>query len=160
MVGVVIVVLLAGCGAPVVTFPPVPIQTELPPPEIKAFPGLPWTHGETRVSTRILMLKAGPEHCGWEHVAILTMGIPLGREFTTEEESRTYVRDHAGRLADRLAGPFVPSVTLLDDAIFTGYRYGSNQLWISPSAADDMVFLVRGTVVERWPRVRMSITCA
>ena len=93
-------------------------------------------------------------------VLLLTTGWPIGQRYTTDRDARQYVRDVGDRLAGRTVTMFEPSVALPSDAAFTGYRYGFDELWISPTTADRAVYMVRGDVVEKWPRVTEFVACA
>jgi hypothetical protein len=117
-------------------------------------------HASNEVPGDAIQLIAGPAHCGLQGVLLLTTGWPIGERYTSDRDARQYVRDVGGRLAGGTVTMFGASVTLPADAAFTGYRYGSDELWISPATADRAVYLVRGNVVEQWPRVTEFVACA
>jgi hypothetical protein len=112
------------------------------------------------VDTAVISLIARPEQCGFSSLSLLTVGWPLGRAAFTERDARQYVRDPGNAFADKTLATFLPSVTLPDDAIFTGYRYGMDELWVSPETIDSAVYIVRNGVVEQWPRARELFACA
>jgi hypothetical protein len=64
---------LFACGADVAPSAS-PFATQLAPPETEPFPGRPWTFNGQPVSNEIVGLIAGPEHCGWERILLLTVG--------------------------------------------------------------------------------------
>jgi hypothetical protein len=151
-------VAIAGCtsgpppspsaASPAVVEPGPPLD----PPVTEPFPGIPWTLDGARVPAEVIQLHPGPEHCGWKDVLFLTIGWPLGRGAMTSDQAREYVRDPAGTVAETMRGPFQPSVELPADAVFTGYRYGTDELWVSAATVDDRVYYVRNDHVEGWPR--------
>jgi hypothetical protein len=151
--------MLVACGSDVVPSAS-PLATQLAPPDTLPFPGRPWTLNGQPVSNEIIGLIAGPEHCGWERTLLLTVGWPLGRPAHTSDQARQYVRDPENVVPERLLGVFEPSTVLPSDAQFTGLRYGSDELWVSNGDVGEAVYLVRGGVVERWPRATELLTCA
>ncbi|HSW42862.1 MAG TPA: hypothetical protein VLM76_10165 [Patescibacteria group bacterium] len=92
---------------------------------------------------------------------LLSLGWPLGRTMVTDLDGRQYVRDTDGRYLDRTSGAFVARASLPSDALFTGYRYEGNELWIAGSTADHEIYFVRsGGVAEAWPRAPAFLACA
>jgi hypothetical protein len=133
----------------------------LPAPSTEPYPGLPWYKDGQRVPAGTLTLLAGPAHCGWQNLTLLTMGWPLGTYPATDIHARQYVRDPGNEHSDKLLDKFIPSVDLPPDAEFTGYRNGTDELWTSPRTIDTVVYMVRpGKVVEQWPRARDLFGCA
>lgn len=129
----------------------------LPPPEAESWPGDPWTFAGGLVGNDILTLALGPEACGYESVLLLTMNDRLGQSIRTSDDARQYVRDPANRFAT--VGAFEASVAKPPDAAFTGYRYGSMELWLSAAAGSDAVLLRRDAVWEKWPRAQELLAC-
>jgi hypothetical protein len=70
------------------------------------------------------------------------------------------VRDPENLVPELLRAGFQPSTVLPSDAQFTGYRYGSDELWVSNDTVDEATYVVRGGVVERWPRASDLLACA
>jgi hypothetical protein len=88
------------------------------------------------------------------------MGWPLGEPYETDLDARQYIRGPGNRFADQTVSSFESSVVPPADAVFTGYRYGSDELWISPTTVDRVIYMVRGGVVEQWPRALEFFACA
>jgi hypothetical protein len=92
-------------------------------------------------------------------VHLLTVGWPLGRRAMLEKEARQFVRDPEGNFPNRLLGTFSSSGKLPPDAFFSGYQHRSDELWLAEATADVEVYLVRGGVVEVWPRADELFAC-
>jgi hypothetical protein len=161
-VGLLVVVIVIGValsgafGAkPVASTAP---AAELPsPPPATSWPGFPWTFRGSAVDRTVITLAPAPTSCKLDGVLVLTMGKRLGEAPATPADARQFVRDtgHAVSTVGRLeASPSGPS-----DGFFTGYQYGTIELWLSASAGSDYVFLKRGNVWEKWPRVSTPLTC-
>jgi hypothetical protein len=147
-------VLAAACNAAPPPSPAAPPEVELPPPPRLAF----WTLDGRAADRKTIQMNQGPRHCGWESATILAIANPLGQPLTSQN-SRQYIRDPEAVFADLTAGPFESSVAFPADAVFTGYRYGSMELWFSPKALPDAVFLGREGIWERWPRAVEEFGC-
>ena len=95
--------------------------------------------------------------CDTGTAAVLHLGRPLGTSLDPLDRWE-YVRDPAGEFLaqDWLTEPYEGHATLPPDATDTGWTNGNVDLWISPSDLDHAVYLVRGDVVERWPRAARS----
>jgi hypothetical protein len=91
--------------------------------------------------------------CDRGQVAILSIGRPL-RERIDPLVFREYVRDPAGEFLGNgwLTEPYDGGAGLPADADDTGWTNGNIDLWLSPSEQERAIYLVRGDVVERWPR--------
>jgi hypothetical protein len=91
--------------------------------------------------------------CDRGQVAILSIGRPLGERMDPLVH-REYVRDPAGEFLGNgwLTEPFDGGARLPADAIDTGWTNGNIDLWLSPGEQERAIYLVRGDVVERWPR--------
>lgn len=154
-----VVLATAACGSPSPPSPGsgLPPQVELRPPPARAFPGDPWTIQGQRVATNVISLTLGPETCGYGALVLLTTANRLGQPFHTSDDARQYVRDPDNQFAT--IGRFEPSVARPPDAVFTGYRYGSMELWLSNEAGDDVVFMGRDGIWEQWPRAREMFAC-
>lgn len=105
-----------------------------------------WTDAQgNRVSTRAIVSFPGPEHCNWQSVTFLHLG------------DEQYLRDPAGHLDEMTAGPYDPAAALPTDAVDTGYRRGSDELWL---AADKLIaFVVTDRAVEAWPSTTGLVGC-
>lgn len=162
---VLVLVVTAACGSPtpspsVSTSAPSAsaARVALPPPQARAYPGNPWIFQGQRVPTDVLSLTVGPDVCGYGGLLLLTMANHLGQPALTSDDARQYVRDPDNQFAT--IGRFEPSVDRPSDAVFSGYRYGSMELWTSGEAGEDVVFMGREGIWERWPRARELFACA
>ncbi|MDQ6796271.1 MAG: hypothetical protein M3067_15920 [Chloroflexota bacterium] len=91
--------------------------------------------------------------CGAGHAAILAFGQPLGAPIDGQNR-HDYVQDPRNEFLGEnwIAEPYQGHATLPTDAAYTGWTNGNIDLWISPSDVDRAIYVVRGKVVERWPR--------
>jgi hypothetical protein len=119
-------------------------------------PGRPWCddHGagrDIRVPGQLTFFTRYP--CDRGGMAVLSLAEPLGGGLDPLDR-REYLRDPKGEAAANgwLTGPYDGDAALPPDAVDTGWTNGNVDLWESPSDVDDAVYLVRGDVVERWPR--------
>jgi hypothetical protein len=154
-------VAIAACSSPTPSpSDPAPVasQVVLRPPQAREYPGDPWTFDGRRVPTDVLALTVGPEVCGYEDLLLLTMARTLGQPALTSDDARQYVRDPANQFGT--IGRFEASVEEPPDVVFSGYRYGSMELWTSRQVGADAVFMERDGVWERWPRAREFFACA
>src|SRR4051812_38256615 len=131
---------------------PVPLASHLTQP----FPGPGWTRNGRPVSSDVLDVSGGPEHCDWQDLAFVTATWPLGSA-PHGTNLRQYIRVSPAQARmllnpKNLAGPLRLQATLPKDAVDTGYRSGTVHLWLSPSDQDRYAYLVSGTTVEAWPR--------
>ena len=134
--------------------------TLLPPPSTAPFPGIRWTVNGEPATSGSITLRDGGEHCGWNSATFLTIGWPLGVVPKTSAQAREYVRDPKHLFDDEILAPFLPSTTLPSGAFDTGYRYGSDELWVDTATVDQVVYVVRDSIVEQWPRGRELFACA
>ena len=111
--------------------------------------------GRSISSDQLVLLTRYP--CDTGTAAVLNLGRPLGTSLDPLDRWE-YVRDPAGEFLaqDWLTAPYDGHATLPTDATDTGWTNGNVDLWISPSDLDHAVYLVRGDVVERWPRAARS----
>jgi hypothetical protein len=110
----------------------------------------------------VLFVFRGSKQCQWGSATFMHVGWPLGTAANSLGDWRQYVRDPEGLFDDgALRVGFLSNTALPDDAADTGYHRGSWQLWVSPSQADDAVFVVNETTgaVERWGRSSERIIC-
>jgi hypothetical protein len=120
----------------------------------------PWVDARGKeVPEWVITTHPGPEHCQWESAVFLYVGWPLG---TAKQigDRRQYLRDPNEILSEYVVVPFHLSATLPTDARYSGYQRGEAELWVSKSAADEAVYIVRADKVERWPRTTEVIACA
>ncbi len=152
------------------TAPPASQPGTAPPALILSapVPGKLWSFKGQQVPWNVLSLAKGPGHCGWENVLFLGMNSRLGEPTMSSDDLMEYVRDPSNAWATasdrpdapRTLGRFEPSVPEPADAVFTGYVYHDGmELWRSEAATDDVAFLRRGDVWERWPRSAEPIAC-
>jgi hypothetical protein len=152
---------VAACSAPTPSPsgpPPSPLQGALAPPVAREYPGDPWTFQGQRVPPEVIALTLGPKVCGYGELVLVTMGKVLGKPALTSVDARQYVRDPANKF-DTI-GRFEASSKKPSDAVFSGYSYGSMELWTSEAVGTDTVFMARDGVWERWPRAREEFACA
>ena len=156
--------LAVACGDPTTVASPEPAPVVgdrvLPAPPTEEYPGRPWTLRGGPARSGSITLAPGPGHCGWQDSLFLTIGWPLGEVPVDAADARLYLRDPQGLHAAVSMAVYAGDVALPDDAFDTGYRYGSDALWVAPTTADREVFIVRGDVVERWPRAVELLGCA
>jgi hypothetical protein len=111
----------------------------------------------------VFVVFRGAEHCQWESASFMHMGWPIGTVSNAPEDWRQFVRDPKSLFDDgALHMGYLSDMTLPSDATDTGYHRGPWQLWVSPSQADDAVFVVDADTgsVERWGRATPPILCA
>jgi hypothetical protein len=91
--------------------------------------------------------------CDRGQVAIFDIGRPLGQRMDPLV-FREYVRDPADAFLANgwLTDPYDGEAQLPVDAVDTGWTNGNIDLWLSPSEEERAIYMVRGDVVERWPR--------
>lgn len=126
------------------------------------YPGPTWHDTEGRaVSGEVINVIRGADHCGWQSVAFLHVGWPLGTEAQSSTQMRQYVRDPQGVLPPGIIPPTLElAADLPADAAPSGYVADRLELWISPSEVDQAVYLVVEDRTERWPRAEEVIACA
>jgi hypothetical protein len=139
-------------------------QRQEPPDEIWFdASGQPVRDASTPKEGLVLNFLPGAEHCNTQSVTFLELAWPLGSVAPLplrEDQYRHYVRDPHGVLDPALLrGSFDSDVKLPIAARATGYYSDSAALWIDPTDVDRFVYLIRGKMVERWPRARRPIYC-
>lgn len=105
---------------------------------------------------------AGPEHCDWQSATFLYAEVDLD-EPGTNAERQQFLRDPEGVFSSELVVPYDGSARLPDDAVDTGLRLESIELWAQPAddaPGPDAVYVVEGDSIERWPRTRDEVACA
>ena len=125
-----------------------------------AYPGYVWTRDGHPVSPFELNTIAAPEHCGWQSATMLHIGWPPGTVSKTADEARQYIRDPEGVFGPKYRDRLGRNVTLPADARATGYRYGTIEIYVSPSDQNDAIYLVSARDTERWPRSDPMTLCA
>lgn len=126
-----------------------------PPPH----PGYVWTRNGQAVSSLELTTFAGPDHCNWESATFMFIGWPQGTIATQGDMARQYIRDPRGVADYHLREPLIRDATLPADAKATGYRYGSIEIFISPTEQDRAIYVVAPAGAERWPRSDPMTLC-
>jgi hypothetical protein len=124
------------------------------------YPGYTWTRNGQAVSPQELDVSAGGKHCNWQSVTFLTVGWPLGTHWPDSSQARQYVRDPDGVVkGGYVSEKLVLRATLPGDALPTGYRHASVQLFLSPSDDDLAIYVVGPDATERWPRSNPRTGC-
>ena len=122
-----------------------------------AWPGPAWRHGNRTASWPELDVSAGPEHCGWQSFAFLTMGWPPGNASPTAP-SHQYIRDPFAKMVGvHLTGTWAHNPGVPQDAAVR-YTYGSLKLLLG-SDEDRYVYIVAPGDSERWPRSDPPAMC-
>ena len=122
----------------------------------------PLPNGSPDDAGNVLNVYRGAEHCQWESVTFMNIGWPVGTLSNAQGDWRQYVRDPQGLFDDgALHVGYLSDTSLPSDATDTGYHRGAWRLWVSPSQADDAVFVVNADTgaVERWGRATPPILC-
>ena len=136
--------------------PLAPLPSDVEPTFID-YPGFPWRDSAgAEVSRDIAQVIKGSAHCGWENVAFVSLGWPIGVPGSDIEHKRHYVRDPNDAVDPdgiyHFQAAYDGDAELPADAADTGYRYADAELWISPSDVDEAIYFVRPDVIERLPR--------
>jgi hypothetical protein len=125
-----------------------------------AFPGYSWCYKGHTVGWQVVTSSAGPAHCAWETAAFLTIAWPPGTYSESAVHARQYIRDPLGVThATSLRSSLELQVPLPVDATPTGLRLRGVEIYVSPSAGDDAVYVVGGGVAEQWPRSDPMTLC-
>ncbi|MEV7331895.1 hypothetical protein [Micromonospora sp. NPDC093244] len=118
-----------------------------------------WSNGTDQ--DKAVESYAGSAHCGWQDLTFLHVRWPLTGQ-TGEPANRQYVRDPAGQLGAEVRASYVPRAELPADARTTDYTGpDGQQLWLAPSDADNLAYVVypRSQRVEAWPRTTQTLGC-
>jgi hypothetical protein len=107
--------------------------------------------------------EGGEEGCGWESVTFLVSLVSLDHGWSGRGLQQ-FIRDPEGVLPRSYTlGAYDEDAALPEDAIDTGFRLDSLELWV-PATSDDTgpeaVYVVDDDSVERWPRAKSEIVCA
>jgi hypothetical protein len=124
--------------------------------------GRPLPNGSPDDTGNVLNVYRGASHCQWETVTFMNIGWPVGTLSNAQGDWRQYVRDPNGLFDDgALHVGYLSDTSLPSDAEDTGYHRGPWHLWVSPTQADDAVFVVNAetSAVERWGRATPPILC-
>ncbi len=125
-----------------------------------AYPGYSWCYKGHPVGWQVVTSSAGPTHCGWETATLLTIGWPPGTYSATATHARQYVRDPlAVTHTTSLRSSLELQVPLPVDATATGLRFRGVEIYVSPSAGDNAVYVAGGGIAERWPRSDPMTLC-
>jgi hypothetical protein len=126
------------------------------------FPGYAWTYnGQAIDTTHGMNTIAGPAHCDWQSATVMHLPWPLGTNPTDASGVRQFIRDPKRVMPQRnLHGALDLHATLPADAVGTGYRYQSLEIYLSASDQDDAVYVVGPAAVERWQRSDPMTLCS
>jgi hypothetical protein len=98
----------------------------------------------------VLLEIPGHAHCGWQSIRFLDLVI--------DGIARQYVRDPLSLLPpETLRTTLARGGELPGNAVFSGYRSGSLELWLTPT--DEAAYIVSPEGLERWPRAREPLGC-
>lgn len=99
-----------------------------------------------------LLSRMGSESCGGEATGDILIDGRLTKElFKDSKDNLTYVRDPENIFGDDLiASSFKEFSQPPPKTVDTGYRQGTQELWLDPSDTD-FVYLVDSETAERWP---------
>ena len=117
-----------------------------------------WTDVDgARVPTTEVTSFPGSEHCDWQRITFLWLGVNGNEDAGFD----AYLRDTRGELAEFLTTTYDGSTELPDGATDTGWQHDGRQLWLGtkPRAAY-LVSVDDATDVERWPAEKEHIGCA
>lgn len=121
-----------------------------------------WTLDGERVQPRTISTLPGSDHCGWETTTLLHIGSPLGSVLESGADVHRYVRDPEGVytiLSDRIRTTYAHDTQLPPNAKYSGYKKGGVELWIDDTELDSAIYMVEGSIVERWPKADPIILC-
>jgi hypothetical protein len=127
-----------------------------PPQE---FPGPTWSRGGRPVDGLEVSSIAGPSHCEWQSAVMMYLGWPLGTVSKNVANARQYIRDPDGVIDPKYKARLGRTVALPPDAVDTGYRLASLELWTVASDPDS-AYLKVADDIERWPRADPPMACA
>lgn len=123
--------------------------------------GARWTGpGGDPVSSRVINVIRGPEHCDWQSSLWMHVGWPLGTRADSAADIRQYVRDPEDVLPVETETAFDTDVEMPKGASPTGFQADGVELWFGEDDGDHAVYLVFADHVERWPRAAEVIACA
>lgn len=106
-----------------------------------------WTNPSDSDVVRSVRSNRGPVHCGWQEMRFLYLDVTaLPPE--DPQHRRTYVANPTPAYGQT---GWDPDTDLPADAIDTGWRRGSTQLWLAAADGTEAAFLVDGPTVERLP---------
>ena len=127
------------------------------PPE---FPGYAWSYqGQPVDTTHGMNTIAAAGHCGWQSATLLHLPWPPGTNPTSGADLHQFVRDpKLVTPQSHFRGTLDLHAALPVDAVATGYRYQTIEVYISPTN-QDAVYVVGPAEVERWPRAEPMTLC-
>ena len=114
-----------------------------------------WTDANGQVvPTRRLEVFRGAEHCDWQDMTFLSLGrwVDHGPTFVRDPDPDPYLREY-------LAEPYRAHTTLPVDVVDSGFRRGSDRLWLAPDRSRAYVGATPDDV-EMWPRMAKPLGCA
>lgn len=106
-----------------------------------------WTNTHGTDLVRSVHATRGPVHCGWQDMRFLYVDVSA---FPPDDprHHRPYVANPAPEYGQE---GWDADVDLPADAVDTGGRRGSTQLWLAADDGSEAAFLVDGATVERLP---------
>ena len=106
-----------------------------------------WANPSGSDVVRSVRSTRGPVHCGWQDMRFIYVDVAA---FPPEDPQRlrTYV---ANPTASYGQDGWDPDTDLPADAVDTGWRRGTTQLWLAAADGTEAAFLVDGPTVERLP---------
>ncbi len=106
-----------------------------------------WANPSDSDVVRSVRSTRGPVHCGWQDMRFLHLDVTA---FSPDDprSRRTFVANPTPSYGQ---DGWAPDTDLPADAIDTGWRRGTTQLWLAAADGSEAAFLVDGPTVERLP---------
>lgn len=108
-------------------------------------------------SSRIINSRLAEGTCSGDGVRLIAFNEVIGERIGPPERTLTYIRD-PDRVVAGTRLPLLHYLTPPDNLIDSGLRFGTEQLWLSPTSTE-AIYLVQGSDVERWPLIDDKPTC-
>lgn len=119
-----------------------------------------WTRDGAPVSFEVINSYDGGPPCDWAGTRFLSVSFPIHLAPSGAPHAAQYVRDPDGVLPGAQTRPaFRPGATLPADAKPTGYERDGTALWLADSDRASTAYLVKGDVIEAWPRADPILGC-
>ncbi len=109
------------------------------------------------VSSRVINSRIAEGSCAGDGVRLIAFNDVLGERIGPQERTLTYLRD-AARMVAGTRQPLLHYLTPPFGLVDTGLRFGTDELWLSPTSSD-AIYIVQGNDVERWPLTEGTPTC-
>lgn len=120
--------------------------------------GIPLAEGEPVV----MRVSRGSGYCDWGDVLLLYLSWPLGTPYPGpgDAESIQFVRSQGDDFRpSNFATSFDADAILPTDAYDTGFHRRGWHLWVVDEEIHRSVWMVHGSVTERWPASKFDIAC-